>query len=238
MSPPNPPELPPPVVNLDCTTNFMIVDTAPETTSCWFPDPPALLNNFIPSDIALLISCSLDPPLKDPPDVICLMTYKNSQRVWRSHRGKKGWTRLQGSSTADRLGAHSLNVALIVCLIMSASQFFIIDWFLVFVLYNYCFRVNPRSTSIKQRQTVSINRFFAWEAILVDRPWWMRFWAIELKSTVETDRSEGFTVRTVCRKLTGAIGATILARMVRRVILLTTSLVHIGYRWAMINLRE
>ena len=237
MSPPNPPELPPPVVNLDCTTNFMIVDTAPETTSCWFPDPPALLNNFIPSDIALLISCSLDPPLKDPPDVICLMTYKNSQRVWRSHRGKKGWTRLQGSSTADRLGAHSLNVALIVCLIMSASQFFIIDWFLVFVLYNYCFRVNPRSTSIKQRQTVSINRFFAWEAILVDRPWWMRFWAIELKSTVETDRSEGFTVRTVCRKLTGAIRATVLARIVRGVIFLITSLVHIGYRWAMINLR-
>ena len=236
MSPPNPPELPPPVVNLDCTTNFMIVDTAPETTSCWFPDPPALLNNFIPSDIALLISCSLDPPLEDPPDVNCLMTYKNSQRVWRSHRGKKGWTRLQGSSTADRLGAHSLNVTLIVCLIMSASQFFIIDWFLVFVLYNYCY---PRSTSIKQRQrqTVSINRSFAWEAILVDRPWWMIFWAIELKSTVETDRSEGFTVRTVCRKLTGAIGATVLARIVRGVIFLITSLVHIGYRWAMINLR-
>ena len=35
------------------------------------------LNNFIPSDIALLISCSLDPPLEDPPDVNCLMTYKN-----------------------------------------------------------------------------------------------------------------------------------------------------------------
>ena len=81
MSPPNPPELLPPLVNLDCTTNFMIVDTAPETTSCWFPDPPALLNNFIPSDIALLISCSLDPPLDDPPDVNCLMTYKNPQRV-------------------------------------------------------------------------------------------------------------------------------------------------------------
>ena len=108
---PGPPELPPPVVNLDCTTNFMIVNTAPETTSCWFPDPPALLNNFIPSDIALLISCSLDPPLEDPPDVNCLMTYKNPQRVWSRHRGKKGWTRLQGSSTADRLGAHSLNIS-------------------------------------------------------------------------------------------------------------------------------
>jgi len=40
-----------------------------------------LLNNFIPSDIALLISCSLDPPLEDPPDVNCLITYKEYEEV-------------------------------------------------------------------------------------------------------------------------------------------------------------
>jgi len=47
---------------------------------------------------------------------------------------EKGYASLHGSSTADRLGAHVFKIILVVCLVMSVSQFFIIDRFLVFFL--------------------------------------------------------------------------------------------------------
>ena len=50
-----------------------------------------------------------------------------------------------------------MNVTLIVCLIVSASQFFIIDWYLVFVLYNYCFEsTQDRHRSNRDRPYPSI----------------------------------------------------------------------------------
>ena len=128
-SPPNPPELLPPLVK-----NFTTVDTALETTSSLFPDPPPLANNSIPSAIALLTSCSLDPPLEDPPDVNCLMTCKSAKGMKQKSPDEKGYASLHGSSTADRLGTHAFEIILVVCLVISVSQFFIIDRFLVFFL--------------------------------------------------------------------------------------------------------
>lgn len=189
MSPPNPPELLPPVVNLDCTMNFMIVDTAPETTSCWFPDPPALLNSFIPSDMALLISCSLDPPLEDPPDVNCLMTCKNPQRAWRSHRIKK-------AGLTCRAAALPIDLELIPW-----TLFWLYAWSwarvssssLTGFSCSFCAMVissQPKIDTFQQRRTVSFSKLCTWEVTLDGRPCWEIVCTIEPRSTVETDRDQ------------------------------------------------